>query len=127
MEIIFSFNDIYTHWNNGLERIDDDRIIVCNSWKSLIVISISKLEIIKEIKIDYTCYSIKSFKNKKIFLVGGHDQMIEENIYIYIKDDYEFINVYKLAYHGMITGFIELTYNFISYSIDKTIKFWELE
>ena len=53
--------------------------------------------------------------------------MIEENIYIYIKDDYEFINVYKLAHNGMITGFIELTYNFISYSIDKAIKFWELE
>ena len=88
---------------------------------------ISKVEIIKEINIDYICYSIKVFKNKKIFLVGVHTQMIEENIYIYITDDYEFINVYKLAHHGMITGFIELTYNFISYSIDKTIKFWELE
>ena len=43
-EIIFSFNDIYTHWNTGLERLDDDRIIVCNSWKNLIVILISKFQ-----------------------------------------------------------------------------------
>ena len=51
--------------NNGLDRLDDDRIIVCNSSKNLIVISISKLKIIKKIEIDYTCYLIKVFKNKK--------------------------------------------------------------
>ena len=36
--------------NNGLERINGDKIIACNS-NSIIIISISKLEIIENIPI----------------------------------------------------------------------------
>ena len=42
-------------WNTGLERINDDKIVVCNNNdnKSLIIYSISQLKIIKIIDIDF--------------------------------------------------------------------------
>ena len=61
--IIFSNNYISTDCNNGLELLDEDKIIICNDNKSLIIISISKLKIIKEIKIDYECNLILNFEN----------------------------------------------------------------
>ena len=54
-------------------------IVACEN--SLIIISISKLEIIKEINNNYYCYSIKSIKNKGIVLVGG--EQYDENNYRY--------------------------------------------
>ena len=66
-----SFDNIYTNCNNGLERIDGDKIIVCNSNINLIIISISNFEIINEINDNYY-YSIKSIKNKGIFIVGDY-------------------------------------------------------
>ena len=67
---INSFDNISTELNTSLYRLDDDKIIVCNN-TNLLIFSISGL-IIKEINIYYTCYSIKVFQNKRIFLVGGN-------------------------------------------------------
>ncbi len=48
-----------------------DKIIVCNSNINLIIISISNFEIINEINDNYY-YSIKTIKNKGIFIVGDY-------------------------------------------------------
>ena len=51
-QILYSNNYLNTYCNNGLERLDEDKIIVCNN-TNLIIILISKLKIIREINIDY--------------------------------------------------------------------------
>ena len=133
-QILMSDENIYNEWNNGLEKLDDDRIIVCNNYNynSLIIYSISKLEKIKEIYIDYNCYSIKSFPNKGIFLVGGNKNeeynIIHYNIYVYLIGDYELLNTIEKAHNNKITGFDELyNNNIISYSLDKYINVWSFE
>ena len=114
-------------WKNGLDRIDEDKIIVCNA-HSLIIISISKLEIIKEITINYYCLSIKSIKNKGLLLVGafipnGFNDYI--NMYVYRSDNYELIQTIEKVHSYEVTGFLEINSHLIySYSYDKNIKQW---
>ena len=121
-----TFDNIYTYWNNGLERIDEDKIIVCNR-NNLIIISISKLEIIKEINNNYRCYSIKSIKNKGIVLVGGYYNNIYY-IYVYRSDNYELIQTIYNAHGGVISGFVEINNHLISSSSwDGYIKNWLLK
>ena len=81
--LLKSFGSIYTNFNKGLERIDNDKIIICSNFLNhkLVIVSISKLKIIKEININYNCYSIKFIKNKAIFLIGGYTN--DKNIYFY--------------------------------------------
>ena len=126
--LIFTFNKIYTEWNNVLDKIDDDKIIVCNNTKNILIISISELKIIKEIEIFYTCHSIKVFQKQGIILVGGKENYINlYNIYIYNIDNLELEYAYFNAHSGNITGFADYKYNnIISYSCDKSLKFWEL-
>ncbi len=117
------FEDIYTGWNNALERIDDDRIIVHDSSINLKIISISKKQIIEIIKFDFQPWGFKSIKDKGIFLVGG----TSDTINIYRNDNYKLIKIIQNAHSNDILGFIELKNNlFASYSKDNTIKIWSL-
>ena len=120
---IMYFEDIYTGWNNALERIDDDRIIVHDSTINLKIISISKKQIIEIIKFDYQPWGFKSIKDKGIILVGGSSNTIN----IYRNDNYKLIKIIQNAHYNDILGFIELKNNlFASYSKDNTIKIWSL-
>ena len=123
-----TISNIYTNWNTGLERIDEDKIIVCNYDKSIIILSIFKLEIIKEITINYYCESIKLIKNKGLLLVGAinldsyYDYI---NIYVYRSDNYELIQTIEEAHIRYVSGFLEINSHLIySYSYDKNIKQW---
>ena len=121
-EILFSDDNSYTIWNTGLERINDDKIVVCNNNdnKSLIIYSISQLKIIKIIDIDFECISIKSIKNKNIFLVGEY-----HDIYIYDSDNYYLISHKIEAHDARITRFEIFKKNYIlSSSYDSFIKTW---
>ena len=120
---IMYFEDIYTGWNNALERIDDDRIIVHDSTINLKIISISKKQIIEIIKFDFQPWGFKSIKDKGIILVGGSSNTIN----IYRNDNYKLIKIIQNAHYNDILGFIELKNNlFASYSKDNTIKIWSL-
>ena len=119
-EPLKSFDNINTIWNKGLERIDGDKIIVCNDY-NLIIISISKLEIIKEITINYLCLSIKSIKNKGIFLVGVYEN---GNMYVYRSDNYELIQTIENANRFRIRGFIEINNHLIASSSYGLIINW---
>ena len=132
--IIFSDDNVYTNWNNGLDKIDDDNIIICNNNnnKSLIIFSISKLKSIKIIDIDFECYSIRVFKNKGIFLVGGrykvYDDIFYYNIYVYLLGNYELLQTIEKAHNGYINGFAQSINNtIVSYSLDSSIKTWLFE
>ena len=121
IKCIKSFKDVECAWNNGLCRLDEDRIIVGHN--SLKVISISNKTIIKEIKIPLTfrCWGIKLIENKGIFLINGKSK----DIIIYRYDNYECIQLIQNAHDGNINGFVELKdESIISYSWDKKIKIW---
>ena len=119
---------IATTWNTGLQRIDEDKIIVCNNEKSIIILSISKLEIIKEITINYECHSIKLIKNKGLLLVGAYiPEGINDytKIYVYRSDNYELIQTIQNQHIWHIYGFLEINSHLIySYSYDNNIKQW---
>ena len=120
---IFHFKDIFSGWNNALERIGDDKIIVQEISYNLKIITISTQKIINEIKLDFQIIGIKSIENKGIFLIGGNSKDIK----IYRGDNYELIQTIKNAHDENIYGFIELKNNsIVSYSDDKTIKIWSL-
>ena len=114
------FGDTFSGWNGGLCRLDEDRIIVQGNKKySLKVISISNLNIIKEINNTFHSYAITLIEDKGIFIVGG----VSKDIRIYRNDNYECIQTIQNA--DEISGFIELKDSSIaSYSCDKTIKIW---
>ena len=119
--IIFSNNNIFTNWKNGLEIINENKIIVCNN-TNVIIISINKLKIITKIDIDHP-YSIKSFKDKGIFLVGGI-----YDIYIFKNVNYGLNQIIKNAHFFIIGGIYQLKNSLIiSFSFGKIIKTWSLK
>ena len=115
------FKDVYCYWNNGLCRLDEDRIIIGGD--SLIIISILNKIIIKEINIPFKCYGIRLIEDKGIFLIGGESK----DIRIYRNDNYECIQIIQNAHDKDILGFVELKdESIISYSDDNKIKKWKI-
>ena len=113
------FENVECGWWNGLNKIDNDRIIV--GYKFLNIISISKKIILKNIKISFVCFGIKNIENKGIFFVGGG----EKDIIIFRNDNYECIKIIKNAHNKGINGFIELNdESILSYSNDGFISVW---
>ena len=107
---------------NGLDNIDDDKIIIGGEFSNFIIkiISISEKKIIKEIKNDFWCFGINVIKDKKIILIGGDSNNI--NIYNY---NFECINRIQNAHDKSINGFIQTKNNLIcSFSNDGNLKIW---
>ena len=116
------FEDTYSGWHSSLCRLDEDRIIVQGDFQnSLKVISISNLNIIKEINNPFECAGITLIEDKGIFIVGGRSK----DIRIYRNDNYECIQTIQNAHDDNILGFIELKdCSIASFSNDKRIKIW---
>ena len=119
---ICNFEQTICVWNEGICKLDEDKIIVSDKGTFLLkIISISKKEIIKTINHPFQCFGIIFIKKKNIFLVGGESK----DIRIYRNDNYECIQKIQNAHEDNINGFFELEDGFIlSFSWDKTIKLW---
>ena len=119
---IKDFKETWCGWHGGLCKLDEDRIIVMNNKpNSLKVISILKLNIIKEINNPFQCSGITLIEDKGIFIVGGRSK----DIRIYRNDNYECIQTIQNAHDHYINGFIELKdCSIASVSVDKRIKIW---
>ena len=121
-EIIKTFENFYTYWNTGLERIDDDRIVVGSEEKA-IIISISNQTIIHEINFDYRCDVLKSIENKGILFIGG----VSNDIKIYRNDNYECIQTIENAHGNEINCITELNDGSIATCANENIfKIWSL-
>ena len=117
----YNFQNVQCWNNNGLKRIDIDRIIVSGEGGLMKVISISKKMIIKEINNICICWGICIIKNKGIFLTGG--ESFDVRIFRY--DNYECIQVIENAHKDYIYGFIQLNNDsIISYGWDNNMKIW---
>ena len=97
INLIKEFTETSCQWNQGLCRLNHDIIIVNGKEGNnlLILISISKKEIINIIDNPFQCFAISLIENKGIFLVGGWSNDIP--ILTYIKHHlffyYFFINI----------------------------------
>ena len=118
-ELIKSFNKVKCFWWNAMCRIDDDKIIIGST--SLVIISLSKKEIIKNIILPFVCFTIIGDTKKGIFYVAGYGN----DIMIYESDNFEYIETMKDAHYKPITGFsLMKNGSLVSYSNDDTIKIW---
>ena len=122
IEFIYCFKEAFGGCWNGLKRIDDDRIIVGGE-KSLKVISIKEIKIIKSIDIPFRCNGIITIEEKGIFLMGGWSK----DIIIFRNDNYECLSRISNAHNNYIVGLCELKNDLIlSFSGDTTMKIWSI-
>ena len=122
IDFFYYFEEAICGCWNGLNKIDEDRIIV-GGIEELKIISINEKKIIKSIKIPFRCNGITTIEEKGIFLIGGWSK----DILIYRSDNYEYLTTIKNAHSRYIVGFCKLKNNlFLSFSGDTTIKIWIL-
>ena len=120
-ENFFSIKHI-TCYNYGdtIERIDDNRIIICGD-NIIKIISISNKKVIKEIDNNFGCLGIFILKEKGLFFISG----FSKNFKIYRCDNYECIYIENNCHNNFIKGFIQINkYYIVSYSYDKNINIW---
>ena len=122
VNLIKNFDNAICCYSNALEKIDENKIIIGgNETKKLKVISVNEKKVIKEINLSFSCYGIKTIKNKGLFLVGG----TSNNILIFNNDNFECIHVIQDAHFKNIFGFIELKNGLIaSFAYDSIINIW---
>ena len=121
---IKSYDNINISWNNCIEKIDENKIMICNC-TSLIILSIHNYEIIKVIDNIYVPIAIKLIDMKGFILVSGENNKIHNlyNLNIYRKDNFELIQTIETQKD--ITDFIELkNHSIISSCGDGTLTVW---
>ncbi len=122
IEFICCFEEAFGGCWNGLNRIDENKIIVGGEI-SLKVISIKEMKIIKSIEIPFRCNGITVIKDKGIFLIGGWG----EDIQIYSNDNYKCFSTIYNAHNNYIVGLCELKNGLVlSFSGDTTMKIWSI-
>ena len=122
IDFFYYFEEAICGCWNGLNKIDEDRIIV-GGIEELKIISINEKKIIKSIEIPFRCNGITTIEEKGIFLICGWSK----DILIYRSDNYEYLTTIKNAHSRYIVGFCKLKNNlFLSFSGDTTIKIWIL-
>ena len=113
--LIIHFEKPKCIYENGLKRIDDDKIIVGG-----FIISITKQKIIKQIDNLYWGKEIYVIEDKGVFLVGQ-----DINLKVYRYDNYELIQNITNTYENEINGFIKLKNNtIVSYSRSGKVQVW---
>ena len=118
----YYFKEVFCGCWNGLNRIDENRIIIGDE-KTLKIISIKKMKILQSIKIPFRCNGIITIEEKGIILMGGWSK----DIIIYKSNNYKYLTTIKDAHSEYIVGFCKLKNNLIlSFSGDTTIKIWSL-
>ena len=122
IDFFYYFKEVFCGCWNGLNRIDENRIIIGGKI-SLKVISIKEMKIIKSIDIPFRCNGITVIKDKGIFLIGGWG----EDIQIYSNDNYKCLSTIYNAHNNYIVGLCELKNGFVlSFSGDTTMKIWSI-
>ena len=118
IDFICYFKEAFCGFWNGLNRIDEDRIIIGGEI-SLKIISIKEMKIIKSIEIPFRCNGIIVIQEKRMFLISGWSN----DILIYRSDNYEYLTSIKNAHSEYIVGICKLKNDLIfSFSGDTTMK-----
>ena len=99
IEFICCFEGAFDECQNGLNRIDEDRIIV-DGVKSLKDISLKEKTTIESINFPFRCNSDNVIKEKGIFFIGGWNNDIQ----IYRSDNYECLSTKYDVLNNYIVG-----------------------
>ena len=108
-----------------LKRIDKNNILICDNKNKIYNISLTDKNIIwtTKLNVNGNVKLIKILQDKEICLILDSSQ----NIKIFRCDTFDCINDIQNAHEKDINGIKILNNNsFISYSLDGTIKFWEI-
>ena len=108
------------YWNNALDRIDNDRIIIGGRDGLLKVISLNEKKVIKEINNFIICMGICVIFEKNVFLTCGWNKYIK----IYNSINYNCINSINTQHKHCIIGINRVKDNFI-YSYSENIQIWK--
>ena len=104
IDFYYYFQEVFCGCWNGLNRIDENRIIIGNE-KTLKIISIKKkMKILKSIKIPFRCNGIITIEGKGIILMGGWSK----DIIIYKSNNYKHLTIIKDAHSEYIDGCCKL-------------------
>jgi hypothetical protein len=127
-EIKINFKENYCGNWNGISRIDNDKIIfeTLNEHQIYVlkIISIIKKIVIKIIIVPFQCFDIYLIEESQIFLVGGNSN----DIIIYNKENYEYIQTVKSNHDYYINGFIQLkNEKILSYGGEGIINIWSFK
>ena len=103
-EKIFYLKETYCGWNEGLKRIDEDKIIIKGKDTNLLkIISISQKKVVLNVNNPFQCNSICVIR----------------------VDTFECIQTIKDAHENDIRGFTQIKDGLVaSFSKDKFIKIW---
>ena len=122
IKLINSFENVDCIYWNGLERINDNQIII-GSDESIKIIMFTEEKYINEIYVPFNVWCVKSVLHKNIIFVAGESN----DIFIYRIDNFEKIKIIKNAHTKWIKGFNLINDNLIaSYSFDNVIKIWSI-
>ena len=122
IKLINSFKNVDCNCWNGLERINDNQIIIGGD-ESIRIIMFTEEKIIKEIYIPFNVWCVKIILHKNLIFVAGESN----DILIYRIDNFEKIKIIKNAHTKWIKGFNLLNDNLIaSFSFDNVIKIWSI-
>ena len=106
---------------NQIEKFDDDKIIFGGE-ENLFIFSLSKNEIINNININFSCFSLVVIEEKGISFIIGDDEFIR----VFRNDNFEFICKIKGTEFGNMYGIVKLKNGSIaSFSEDDKIKIWK--
>ena len=125
-QLINFIQDAKSYCKDGMQKLDNDRIIIGEGSK-IKIISISKQRIIKIIK-DIDCKIICVLNDKNIFLTGGYEiGKYYKDITVFRNDNYKLIHIIRGVHEDEIYGIVYLKNGkFVSFSEDETLKIWSL-
>ncbi len=123
LKIIKKIEDIKCYLQNGICKLDRNRIVfLLSEKKQLKIINLKTEKIEKEIKFSRDCWSSYLIEEKNIFLVSLNNG----EIYIYNSDDYSYYTSIK-SNLAFINGFCVLKNHLLLASSDMYFNVYEFD
>ena len=118
---IWELSEMHCENCNGIERLDENRILIGGGIHYVKIISIKERKIIKSLYLDFDCIGIFVLRNKNLFIVINWPMVIK----LYRNDNYELYQYFQLCSdRNSINGFTVLNNGLVlSYGFRK-LKIW---
>ena len=106
---------------NGIERLDENRILIGGGIHYVKIISIKERKIIKSLYLDFDCIGIFVLRNKNLFIVINWPMVIQ----LYRNDNYELYQYFQLCSdRNGINGFTVLNNGLVLSYGSRKLKIW---
>ena len=120
MKLIYEFPNVKCFSKNAIERINNDTIVIGDNYK-LFFLSLSKLQILKNVEIKDKCYGLSNINYLNCdFLIGCYNQEI------IVLNNYKIIQNIQKAQNSIIYGILQINETIIATYSMWTIKLWKI-